>query len=252
MKRYDSPAARFSNRALMTHAQAGLPQTLGLKPRASADGVAEILLYDEIGFWGVTAKDFVQMLAQAGDGDLVVRINSPGGDVFDGLAIFAALQAHSGAVSVVVDGLAASIASVIALSASTVTMAENAFLMIHNAWGAVVGNRNDMSETAAILAKVDGQLASLYAQKTGQTPDAMSQLMNAETWFTAQEARDIGFADALVSGASNAKAALRPGVFARAPEALSTSDPAAELADISAGLTARRRLLQIAEAENAA
>ncbi|MFT8776760.1 MAG: head maturation protease, ClpP-related [Gluconacetobacter liquefaciens] len=252
MHRYHSPAARFSNRALMTHAQAGLPQTLGLRPRAAADQPAEILLYDEIGLWGTTAKDFIQTLAQAGDGDIVVRINSPGGDVFDGLAMFAALQAHAGNVSVIVDGIAASAASFIALAGASVAMAENAFLMIHNAWGVVVGNRNDMTETASVLSKIDGQLASLYAQKTGQTAEAMGQLMDTETWFTAQEAKDAGFVDSIISGGESAKASLRPGVFNRIPPALAASSQATTLTDLAASLASRRRLIQLAEAENAA
>lgn len=247
MHRHNSAAARFSNRVLMTHACAGLPQTLDLRPRASANDPAEIMIYDEIGLWGVTAKDFVATLKQAGPGDITVRINSPGGDVFDGLAIYAALQNHDGVVTCVVDGLAASAASFIALAGASVTMNENAFIMIHNAWGFAMGNRHDMAETSAVLAKIDHQLASIYAGKTGKSVDEMAALMDAETWFTAQEAQDAGFVSAVETGKKAVKASLRSGIFNHTPPQIAASSTDTSLAD---GLMARRRLLKLMEAED--
>lgn len=247
MYRHNSPAARFSNRVLLTCAQAGLPQTLDVRPRAAADQPAVIYLYDEIGLWGVTAQDFTQILVSVGPGPIELHINSPGGDVFDGLAIYAALQAHNGPVSVVVDGLAASAASFIALAGDTISMAPNAFLMIHNAWGVVVGNQNDMTETAAVLAKIDAQLASLYAGKTSQTVPAITDMMNAETWFTAQEAKEVGFIDSITDATQNkAQMQMKAGMFTKQPTAQQKPQNTLSVPDIAA----RRRIVQLAEVEN--
>lgn len=242
MYRYNAQGARFSSRALLAYAQTGLAQMLDVRPRAAANQPAEILLYDEIGLWGVTAKAFTQALATAGPGPLTLRINSPGGDVFDGLAMFSALNQHDGPVNVVVDGLAASAASFLALAGSTISMAPNAFLMIHNAWGVVVGNKGDMTDTADVLGKIDGQLASLYAQKTGQGQDAIATMMDAETWFTAQEAKDAGFIDTILDASQNkAQAALKNGVFEHQPTL-----PANTL--FVPDIAARRRMVRLAEA----
>lgn len=242
MYRYNAQGARFSSRALLAYAQTGLAQTLDVRPRAASQP-AELLLYDEIGLWGVTAKAFTQALATAGPGPLTLRINSPGGDVFDGLAMFSALNQHDGPVNVIVDGLAASAASFLALAGSTISMAPNAFLMIHNAWGVVVGNKGDMTDTAGVLTKIDGQLASLYAQKTGQGTDAIAQMMDAETWFTAQEAKDAGFIDTILPASQNKAApTLKAGVFEHQPK------PPANTLSVP-DIAARRRTLRLAEAE---
>jgi ATP-dependent Clp protease protease subunit len=166
---------------------------------ATDSAPVEILLYDEIGFWGVTAKDFVLALAQAGDGPITLRINSPGGDVFDGLAIYNALRARTAPVNVVVDGLAASAASFIAMAGTTLSMAEQSMMMIHNAWGIVIGDRNDMLDMAAVMEKIDGQLAAIYAAKCGKTADEIGTMMDSETWFTADEAKDASLCDVIVS-----------------------------------------------------
>lgn len=244
MYKFNSPGARFSNRVLLTHARAGLPQQLDSRPRAAADQPATIYLYDEIGLWGITAKDFTQTLAAIGPGPVNLHINSPGGDVMDGLAIFAALQAHDGAVNVVIDGLAASAASFIALAGNTISMAPNAFLMIHNVFCVVLGNKADMTETAAVLTKIDGQLVSLYADKTGQKPEAITQMMDAETWFTAQEAKDAGFIDTILDASQNkGQPTLKNGVFEHQPT------PPANTLSVP-DIAARRRIVRLAEAES--
>jgi len=186
---------RFDNRAPETRAAGKL------QVRAAADGVTEILLYDEIGFWGVTAKQFVQQLSAISTPSITVRINSPGGDVFDGLAIYDALEAHAATIETVVEGLAASAASFIALAADKVTMAENALMMIHQAWGFAIGNKADMLDMATTLEKIDGQLAAIYAGQTGKTQAEMLALMAGAsdgTWFTADEAKTIGLVDEIV------------------------------------------------------
>lgn len=204
----ESREARVGAKALRGAAEAALP--LGLAIRAAvADEPVEILLYDEIGYWGVTAKDFALALAQiGGDKALRVRINSPGGDVFDGLAIYNALQAHKGAVVCVVDGVAASIASVIACAGATLEMAEPSMLMVHNAWGVVVGNKADMLATAGVMAKIDGQLAAIYAAKTGKPVAEIVGMMDAETWLTRDEAVEIGFCDKVLTAAATTQARL--------------------------------------------
>lgn len=196
-KRTGDRAARFSDRALRNYAvSAHLSETLAVI-KAQGDAPAEILLYDEIGFWGVTAKDFVQALAAAGDGPLTLRINSPGGDVFDGLAIYNALRARSAPITVVVDGLAASAASFIAMAGKTVTMAEQSMLMIHNAWGICMGDRNDMLDMSAVMEKIDAQLGDIYAGKSGKAAADIRAMMDAETWLTSTEAKDAGLCDVI-------------------------------------------------------
>lgn len=207
---------RFSARAMQAFAASGLPR--GLSVRAAMSGQpAEIMLYDEIGFWGVTAGDFTAALKNAGPGRVRVRINSPGGDVFDGYAMHNALLHHPGGVETVVDGIAASAASFIALAGETVTMVETSMMMIHNGRGVVVGNRHDMRETAGTLDKIDNQIAAIYASKTGKPLEDMAALMDAETWMTSAEAKDAGFCDsvqAVPTSGSKAKASAKVAIRA--------------------------------------
>lgn len=171
--------------------------------RAVADGVTEIFLYEEIGFWGVTAKEFVDQLNAISTPQITVRINSPGGDVFDGLAIHAALKQHPSEITCQVDGIAASAASFIALAGKKCVMSENALMMVHCAWGFALGNKADMRETADILDKIDSQLADIYAKKTGKSPAECLAMMEGEgkkdgTWLTAQESKDYGLVDEMM------------------------------------------------------
>lgn len=161
---------------------------------------AEVLIYDEIGrTWdgeGISAKDFVTDLrALDGVTDLVVRINSPGGDVFDGMAIYEALRAWKGRVSVKIDSLAASAASVIAMAGDTVEIAENGFMMIHRGSGLVWGNAKDMAKMADTLTKIDGQIATAYQRKAEGTLKEWLAAMDEETWYNAEESVAIGLAD---------------------------------------------------------
>lgn len=207
VQRFRSREQRFPSQALLRFAASG---TEGFEVRAATDGApTEILLYDEIGYWGVTAKDFVLALSAAGQGPIRLRINSPGGDTFDGLAIYNALRARTAPVSVVIDGIAASAASFIAMAGSTVEMPEQAMLMIHNCWGLCIGNRNDMLEFAAIQEKIDGQMAEIYAKKSGKPAAEMAAAMDGETYYTSTEAKAVGLCDAVLSEAL-APAALLP------------------------------------------
>ena len=159
----------------------------------------EILLYGSIGrdSWGegISAKDFADQLATLGElSEINVRINSPGGSAFDGLAIYNTLTRHQANVIVDIDGLAASAASVVAMAGDDIRMAENALMMIHNAVGFSMGTATEMEKTAKILRTLDTQLATTYSQRSGTGIAEISALMEAETFFTAKEAKDKGLA----------------------------------------------------------
>ena len=156
---------------------------------------AEVCIYEEIGSYGITAKSFLDQIKNVGKRKITLRINSPGGEVFDGLAIYNRLREHAGGVEVRIDGIAASMASVIAMAGAPVSMAENALLMVHNPSGLCAGNSGDMRELADMLDKVRGSLTSAYERKTGKTTEVIGAMMDAETWMTAQEALAAGFID---------------------------------------------------------
>jgi len=166
--------------------------------RARGTG-AEVAIYDEIGAYGVSAKGFLAELGALPEGTPVdLRLNSPGGSVFDAVAIHNALKRHEGTVTVWIDGIAASAASYIAMAGDEIVMPENAFLMIHDPSGLVMGTAEDMRAMAEALDKVKGSLVSGYAAKSGRTPEEVSALMAAETWFDAGDAVAQGFADRLI------------------------------------------------------
>lgn len=164
-------------------------------------GTADIYIYDEISYWGVSAQDFVNELNTITASTLNVYINSPGGDVFDGIAILNALRRSEATVNVVVDGVAASAASFIAVGAGdTVTMSRNSQMMIHDALGIEIGNAEEMRAFADRLDQASQNIASIYAEAAGPRGgstniDDWRALMKAETWMTAQEAVDLGLAD---------------------------------------------------------
>jgi len=159
------------------------------------DGEVEVSIYDVIGLWGVSAKDFADALKAYSGRDLTVRINSPGGAITEGTAMYNALQRHDGEVTTCIDGLAASMATYVALAGSKVCMAQNAYFMIHNPAGGADGEASDLRKTADILDKMKGTLISAYAAKTGLDDDEISEMMDDETWLTAEEAKEKGFID---------------------------------------------------------
>ena len=158
----------------------------------------EVLIFDEVGAYGVTAKDFdTELKAKHTEGrKLVVRINSPGGSVFDGIAIANMIQSHSPS-EARIEGQAASIASVIAVSADRVTMAANGFMMIHDPTGFTAGDSGDHRKTADTLDKMRDTIATAYVAKTGRPADEIRAAMNDETWFDANEALAWGLVDAI-------------------------------------------------------
>ncbi|WP_424931901.1 head maturation protease, ClpP-related [Amaricoccus macauensis] len=166
--------------------------------RAKSTG-AEVAIYDEIGAYGVSAKGFLSELGALPDGTPIdLRLNSPGGSVFDAVAIHNALIRHEGTITVWIDGIAASAASYIAMAGDEIVMPENAFLMIHDPSGLVMGTADDMRSMAEALDKVKGSLVQGYAAKSGRPAEEIAALMAKETWFDAGDALAQGFADRLV------------------------------------------------------
>ncbi|MBW7057647.1 Clp protease ClpP [Paracoccus bogoriensis] len=159
------------------------------------DGGAEVAIHDEIGAEGVSAKGFLAELGAIPDGaPILVRINSPGGSVFDAVAIHNALKRHAGTVTVWIDGIAASAASYVAMAGDEIVMPENAFLMIHDPAGLVMGTAADMRAMAETLDKIAATMVRGYAARAGRPEDEIAALMAAETWFDAEEALAAGLA----------------------------------------------------------
>jgi ATP-dependent Clp protease protease subunit len=184
----------------------------------------EIWLYEQIGasFWGdgITSKSFQKELTALGKVTSIdLRINSPGGDVFDGFAIYNMLQQHPATVDVYVDGVAASIASIIAMAGDKIKMAKNSLMMIHNPQGVAIGDANEMDRVKALLQQVKGNLTNTYVDRTKNKADQVNAWMDDETWFTAEAAVEHGFADTVISAqAVNACFDLSP--FRNIPQAL--------------------------------
>lgn len=167
--------------------------------KARQENQAEISIYDEIGGWGVSAQQFAKELKALGDNlkQIDVHIHSPGGSVFDGIAIFNLLKNHPANKTVYIDGLAASMASVIAMVGNKVIMPENAMMMIHKPWGIQGGDADDMRKYADLLDKLEATLIPAYADKTGKTEEELAQMLAVETWMNGKEAVEQGFADEL-------------------------------------------------------
>lgn len=170
--------------------------------KLKADRIGELLLYGPISssqFWGdeVTPKQIDADLKNLGELDeLIVRINSPGGAVFAGQAIYNIIKRHSAPVkSAYIDGLAASMASIIPLAADKVIMPANALMMIHKPRLSTSGTSDDLRKAADFVDKVEGQMLDIYAEKSGQDPATITEMLAAETWMTAKEALDLGFID---------------------------------------------------------
>ena len=166
-----------------------------------ADNV--ISIYDVIGedWWtgeGMTSKRIAGLLRSIGSQDVVVNLNSPGGDFFEGVAIYSLLKEHPHKVTVRVMGLAASAASVIAMAGDDIQISEVGFFMVHNAWAVAVGNRHDMREAAETLEPFDDAMAALYAARAGVDKAEAAAWMDKESWFNGRQAIDMGLADGVL------------------------------------------------------
>nr|WP_311891266.1 ClpP-like prohead protease/major capsid protein fusion protein [Shewanella sp. SP2S2-6] len=187
------------------------------------NGNAELMIYDEIGGWGISAQQFARDLQALGKvGTITARIHSPGGDVFEGMAIYNMIKGHPAHKVCYIDGLAASMASVIAMAFDEVIMPENAMMMVHKPWGGTLGDAEDMRKYADLLDKVEGNLVGAYQHKTGLSEDELHALLAAETWLTGREAVEKGFANTLTDPLQMAASlnSKRLKDFTNMPEAL--------------------------------
>ena len=173
------------------------PKALRVENQSDA---ATIYLYGVIDKdWGVSAEALAKELDALRGVAVTLRINSPGGDVFDGRAMYAAIRQH-GNVTAQIDGLAASAATYVAMAAKSINMVDGGFMMIHNAWTLAFGNKNDFIEIADLLDKFDQSIVSDYIKKTGKSAGEIAAMMDAETWMSAKEALDMGFIDTIFDG----------------------------------------------------
>jgi ATP-dependent Clp protease, protease subunit len=209
---------------------------------AQPDEPNTVTIYDVIGEdpWtggGFTAKRMAAALRSIGAQDVVVKINSPGGSVFEGFTIYNQLREHPARVTVDVMGIAASAASVIAMAGDEVRMGLGTFIMVHNAWGLVIGNRHDLTDASRVLDKIDGAMADIYEARTGLARKEVVALMDDETYLAANEAVAKGFADSVTDRKIEASARSRPEINAkRRLDAL--------LAQTGVPRSERRRMLQ--------
>ncbi len=180
----------------------------------SDGGVITLRLYDPIdswgGDWGVSAKEFAVALAAIPKDttDIRLHINSPGGEVFEAVAILNQLRAHPARVTAVVDGIAASAASFLAVGVDETVMGQNTQLMIHDAWGLCVGNAGDMRSLADLLDRLSDNIADVYAAKAGGSIGDWRTAMLAESWYSADEAVAAGLADSVAGEAIAVNAAF--------------------------------------------
>lgn len=162
-------------------------------------GAVTVDIFDEIGFWGVSSTAFQQELAQVNASEITVNLSSPGGEIFEGIAIYNALRSHPASVTVRVSALAASIASVIAQAGDRIVMLSGAQMMIHEGSGLCMGNAAEMQQMAQLLDRQSANIADIYAERAGGSADEWRERMKAETWFNADEAVAAGLADEVES-----------------------------------------------------
>jgi len=181
----------------------------------SNDGTATVHLYDEVGAFGAGSKEFLADLGKLDGQHIHLRINSPGGSVVEGTAIYNALRRHKGGLTVHIDALAASMASVIAMAGAPVYIADNALMMIHNPWTVSMGDSDQLRKEADLLDKLKSTLVNAYTRKTGMDQEQIAEMMDSETWLDAVEAVALGFADAIEEGVAAAATATPESLRAR-------------------------------------
>jgi len=165
---------------------------------AKAADAAEISIFDEIGGWGISVAQFKEAFDLVRDKkEITVYINSPGGSVTEGMALYNILASARSKLTVEVIGLAASIASIVALAGKELVMDEGTYFMIHNPWTITWGEADELRKTADVLDKMRGELINIYAARSGLSADEIGKMMDDETWLTADEARDMGFASSV-------------------------------------------------------
>ncbi|MCK9496753.1 MAG: Clp protease ClpP [Dehalococcoidia bacterium] len=190
------------NRSRLTNLGNGRHARTEFRIENAASDEADIYLYSPIGGWfGITADEFVRDLREVDASRINLHINSPGGEVFDGIAIHNALVNHAASVTVFVDGLAASAASFIAMAGDRVVMAKHATMMIHDPWGFTVGDARDHRKQADLLDRLGDTIADIYLDRAGGTRQHWRDLMLEETWYSDREAVEAGLADEVAGDA---------------------------------------------------
>lgn len=190
------------------------------KIEASANDQAEILVYDVIGWPYNDAGDLVRYVNSLGDKDILVRLNTPGGDVFDGMAIFNSLANHKGKVTIRIEALAASMGSVLAMAGKEIQAYSNTMMMIHDPWTYTAGNQYELREMADLLEKISGNMLDVYAGRSKIGKREMKEIMKAETWYTAKEAKEKGFIDTILETGKAAKAQFDLTMYTNAPDGI--------------------------------
>ena len=205
-----------------------------IKAKSDKPKSADISIHDEIGLWGISASAFMRDLRGMGELDEInLSIHSPGGDVLDGWAIYNSLKNSKAKITARVEGLAASMASVILMAADTVEIPENAYIMIHNPWGFAMGDAEEMRDTADLLDKLGNGLVNAYASRTGNDEDEIREMMSAETWMDGKEAVERGFADKLIGAVALSARAFDSRKFKMTPKSLqANSETAPEVAPV--------------------
>lgn len=162
--------------------------------------VADVFIYGDIGSWmdGLTANDFAREVVALDVGNLNVRLNSGGGSVFEGQAIYNTLSQHKARVTVTIDGVAASIASVIAMAGDEIRITEGSHIMVHKPWSMAMGDADSMRKEAEVLDSLESGIIDIYAARTGKNTKQLTDWVSAETWFKGQAAVDAGFADSVI------------------------------------------------------
>jgi len=191
--------------------------------KAQSDDEAEVLIFDYIGWPYNQAGDFARAMAEMNQKLITVRINSPGGDVFDAVSIFNTLQAHKSNIITRNEALAASAASIIAMAGKEKQAYQNTMIMIHNSWAYTAGNQFELKETADLLAKIDESMVDIYASNTNTGKREIRDMLKATTWMTAKEAKEKGFVDTILD-AKTAKAQFDLSMFANVPDELKSND----------------------------
>lgn len=228
---------------LLSLMQANIERGKGLTVK-SEDTETHIYLYDAIGgWWGVEAQEFIKELNAADTPKITIHINCPGGDVFDARAMMTAIKQHKSEITAQIDGLCASAATFLSTACAKVTMAKGGLYMIHEGWTLVVGNKTELAKTADLLKKVDDAQADDFQVKTGQELEQINTWMQAETWFTADEAKEHGFIDEIIGDSSEsgeqASAKWNLSAYENAPEIKPTEDLEKQ---VSARLKRRREV----------
>ena len=167
-----------------------------IQSKASND-IVDVYIFDEIGTFGMNAQSFIDEIKGFKNTPLNLHINCVGGDVFEGMAIYNVLKKRTAETIVYIEGIAASMGSVVALAADKVVMAENSLFMIHNAWGGAMGEAKELKKTANLLEKISNEIADIYIKKTNLPYDRVKEMMDEETWLNADEAFELGFVDSI-------------------------------------------------------